>query len=351
MDKKGLLWKQLSPLRNNSPGRTSSPDPYKGPASVAAALSPQQHRSPYRSDASVASAPVVSSPRGRALTPTRGPPSVASRGSAQTSPRPSSRGGSPAHSASSQGTYRTSSMGRKVHENESREGRLLALVREFDLRILRPWGARVHDIHNRFTKLNFVSEEEQRFLRQARGRNQSFMHNIEAILKDAVADNVGLDAAVTRQAYALWADGNSMVDRIDGILGYCNKPSSVSVAAVTGVAPVVPRGRTSSPTPRAMSPAERARRAPSPKPTSLDQVRPLPKKAPLHKEQASSVEKPLDELERGERRRMLEGLDSLSKRAALTASDLLWAQSIFERLYGADGASKFQEWCMELTRR
>ena len=295
--------------------------------------------SPYRSNASVMTAP---SPRGR--TPTRGPPSVLSgAGSAHGTPR----GTSPANSTrgSSPSSHRTSMLGRKVHDNESREGRLLALLREYDHRILKPWGARVHDIHNRFVKLNFVSAEEESFLQRAHSRNVSFMSNIEAILRDAVAENVGLDASVTRQAYGLWTDGNSMNERIDSLLRTANKPSAVTVAAVTGIESSLPRGRAPTPTQRTVSPS--ARRAPSPKPRSLDQVRPLPKKVPPKEVPASALE----ELERGERRRMLEGIDSLSKRAALTASDLLWAQSIFDRLYGVEGAAKFQEWCMELTKR
>jgi hypothetical protein len=55
-------------------------------------------------------------------------------------------------------------------------------------------------------------------------------------------------------------------------------------------------------------------------------------------------------VKREDRRRMLEGIVALEKRSSLSPSDLEWAQSVFDRLYGAEiGPTRFHVWCNELA--
>jgi hypothetical protein len=277
--------------------------------------------------------------------------------------------------------------------HESREGRLTTLLTEFDQRSLRPWTARVADIATRFTKLNFVAEEELRFLRHVRRRNEAFLHSVRSILREAVAEGVGVDGHLAKQARDLAAECADLNDRIVSMLRHANKPSATDIVTGRSAASRMACSRSNSAdvrstTTRGHSPTASvaaagadhdgaatesvtsaaggrraftsirsdgtpASRTGSPSRSRVAAVLPVPSLAEMQRPAPRRVASPppaKSVVSREDRRRMLEGIVALEKRSSLTPSDLEWAESIFARLYGPAAApQKFQEWCHELA--
>ena len=228
----------------------------------------------------------------------------------------------------------------------------MSLLREFEMKSLKPWGAHVAEITTRFVKLNYVSEEDRKFLLRARQRNEAFMANVKSILDESVAKNTGIDAAVSRQAEALWAESETLNASIAQVLRHCNTPGASDAIRHGGRSSTPTRGRSATsgaPSSRATTP----RRAPSPAPKTFEEIR-TPKRQPSPARSGAAVtSRPrlLAGIGREEHRGMLEGIEELSRRDTLSRADLEWALSVFLRLYGdGEGQTQFQQWCAKLTK-
>lgn len=224
----------------------------------------------------------------------------------------------------------------------SRSARLSLLLQEFDQKGLRPWGARVEDINMRFVRLNYVSDEEVSFLKQAQRRNVAFMSSVENLLRDAVAAGAGVDGALARRAQELWDAARGLNERIVVIVSHANKSTATPV--ITGRGRPTSRSSSTQRSPSAGRRASPARPVPA-APTAMSEVqRPPPRRS-------SPTRVTANEVSNNDRRQMLEGLVSLERRVQLTPQDFDWARSIFVRLYGTEGAVRFEQWCGSIGRQ
>lgn len=241
---------------------------------------------------------------------------------------------------------------------QSREGRLLSLIKDYGKLSLKPWGDRVHVITQRYGKLQFLSEEDLSFLFAAQARNASFMRTVEDILASAATNGEAVEPRVSGHALEIFEEAVRLNLQIRELLAIHSsraggRPSSSllppSPLRISSASP-----RLSCPRPRSSSPggeggrmgdsvaaAMRSSRVIS-LPTSFSDIR-----TPPRRPSSSPVRMPVTSTE--QRRLLLEGIEELSKASRLLDDyDVGWLKDAFGKLYGPnDGPMRLKRWSVD----